>query len=99
MARRVWQNAFAQALILLLVAAGIGAVVNVARSKPVPWDSKPAYEILPHLELGDALTEFEAGDCLFLDSRPTSFFKLGHILNAISVPLETLDAEVRKQVP
>jgi len=92
--RRFLHNPLAQALLILVVSAALGALVNAARPKPVPWDSKPAFDILPHLPLAESLEAFDAGDCLFIDARPVEFFQQGHILNAISVPLTAPEAEV-----
>lgn len=97
--RRLLDNAFAQAILLLIVSAALGSGVNLVRPKSVPWGNTPAYEIFPHLELTEAAKELEAGDCLFLDARPIEFFQQSHVLNAISVPLSTPEAEVKKAVP
>ena len=99
MARRFLRSALGQTSVLLLLTLVLGAGVNAARPNRIPWDSRPAYPILPHIDLGQTIQALEAGDCLFLDARPVEFFRRAHILNAVSVPLTSTDAEVRKILP
>ncbi len=81
------------------MSAVLGAAVNIARPRPVPWGSKPAYDVLPHLDLTEAATDLEAGDCLFLDARPVEFYRQSRVLNAISVPQSAPEEELKKAVP
>lgn len=96
---RFLHNAFGQALILVLVSSAVGITVNIARPTPVPFGGKRAFEMLPPIALERALREMERGESLFLDARPKVFYEAGRILNAMSLPVNSTEEEVRNELP
>ena len=99
MGRRFSPNAFAQAGILLAVSLILGAIVNLARPTPVPWDSATAFRVIPHIQVSEAFEVLSAGDCLFIDARPWEFHQQGRILNAVSLPVKSSAEEIRALLP
>jgi rhodanese-related sulfurtransferase len=97
--QRFLRNVFGQALILLVITFVVGLTVNLARPTPVPFDGRRAFEMLPHISLEEAIKALDAGGSLFLDARPKEFYEQGRILNAMSLPLNSPDADVRRALP
>ncbi len=99
MAQRFAHNAFAQALVIFALSAALGIVANLARPTPVPMDDRPAYELQPQVPALRGYKLLSNGESLFVDARPVEFFRQSHILNAVSLPLQSPETEIRKQIP
>jgi len=98
-APRFVTNTFVQAILLVVIAFVLGIVFNAARPIPVQFDETPAFETLPHIAIQRGYKAWETGGSLFLDARPTVFYQQGHILNSLSMPLKSPEADIRNLLP
>jgi len=97
--------ALKQSLVLLLLAAVIGAAVNVISPNGIPLVGK--YRILssgdgpivppsaqtgdpPFIDINQAQMEFEVGASVFIDARDPSEYVCGTIPGSINIPFESL---------
>lgn len=99
MERRFSPSASTQAAILLAVTLVLGAVANLMRPRPIPWDSATAFKVMPHMQVFEAFKVLSAGDSLFIDARPEDFYQQGRILNAVSLPFKASEDEIRALLP
>jgi len=96
---RLWKTHFGQTLVLALLAALLGFLVNQVRSHSIPLlgDWSPEARII--LKFGknilipfeEAKDKFLTGSAVFLDARPSQFYQEGHIQGARNLPVAEFD--------
>lgn len=69
------------------------AVNTTVANKPA--DSH-ADDEAPRITLADAKKDFDAGNAIFVDTRPIEGFRLEHVKGAINVPLGEFEAKYKK---
>lgn len=79
-------------ILILVVALGLGIVSNLSNPDginlvPQVWSQKPS----PMIDAHWAKLKHDAGTSLFVDARPSDFFKQRHIHRAINLPLALFD--------
>lgn len=79
-------------ILILVIALGLGIISNISNPDginlvPRVWSQKPFPVIDPH----SAKVKLDEGTSLFLDARPSEFFKQRHINEAINLPLALFD--------
>lgn len=79
-------------ILILVVALGLGIMSNLSNPdgiKLVPrvWSQKP----VPIIDAHSAKLKHDAGTSLFVDTRPSDFFKQRHIRGAVNLPLALFD--------
>ena len=96
---------FQQVFIILLFSLGMGLVVNMLRSTPLPLFEDWSHGSLrsrgegdvPTISLEDAVVKFLSGDTLFLDARSRADYQTGHIKGALNLPVHDADFGERLQ--
>ena len=79
-------------ILILVVALGLGIASNLSNPDginlvPQVWSHKPS----PMIDAHWAKLKYDAGTSLFVDARPSDFFKQRHIHGAINLPLSLFD--------
>lgn len=79
-------------ILILAVALGLGIVSNLSNPNGINlvlqvWSQKPS----PMIDAHSAKLKYDAGTSLFVDARPSDFFKQRHIRGAINLPLTLFD--------
>jgi len=79
-------------ILILAVALGLGIISNLSNPNgislvPQVWSQKPS----PMIDADSAKLKHDAGISLFVDARPSDFFKQRHIHGAINLPLGLFD--------
>lgn len=86
----------ARAASLLLVALIVGATYNAANPLGIPWLPSPGNRIgiprafetrLPQINALQAMSLYQAGDALFVDSRDADDYARDHIPGAVNLPM------------
>ena len=85
-----------RAAVLLLVALIAGATYNAAHPLGLPWLPSPGNRVgiprafetrLPQINAVQAMSLYEAGDALFVDSRDAADYAKDHIPGAVNLPM------------
>jgi rhodanese-related sulfurtransferase len=85
-----------RAAALLLVTLVAAAVYNAATPFGIPWGPSPDNRVgiprvfesrLPQIDAAKALSLYEAGEALFVDSRDEDDYERDHIPGAVSAPM------------
>lgn len=92
--KTIFNRILRQVGVIVLVAAALGAGVNLLRPNSLPWieDWSPPARVIQTLggsnlvSLTEAQKLHQTGRALFLDARPLAFYEFGHIKGAISLP-------------
>lgn len=79
-------------ILILVVALGLGIISNLSNPEgislvPQVWSQKPS----PIIEAEWAKMKHDAGTSVFVDARPSDFFKQRHISGAINLPPALFD--------
>lgn len=89
---------YSEALILCILAIGIGVVVNMVRSDRLPLfaentqaDSIDPESKFQQITIESAITHFQQKNALFADARAATDFESGHIAGAINLPPQQSD--------
>lgn len=67
---------------------------NPANAAPTAAQTDEA----PRITLEDAKSDFDAGNAIFVDSRPADSYKVEHVKGSINIPLADVDAKY-KNIP
>ena len=76
--------------------------VAVAPASPAPTaaaaddHSEHQTDNAPRITLADAKKAFDAGDAIFVDSRPEAAYKVEHIKGAINISGDVLEAHLKE---
>ncbi len=89
--------------VIALIAVG---VVTACQNAPAPKISKAPVtaspvvddhdDNAPRISLADAKKEFDAGTAVFVDTRAEAVYKQEHIKDAISLPLDAIEARYKE---
>ena len=87
------RRAFLQAVILVLVSAAMGLLVNAVSPKGIPiiQPPKPQLHERDKISLAGAKELWDSGAAFFLDARAPADYAAGHIALARSLPVEQFD--------
>jgi len=99
MQRRAFKKALWQIPALLALAGGIAVAVNHWRSDGIPlvgdWSMEARFsdaeETSPFIGLDRARRLYEDRKAIFVDARPESLYREGHIRGAFNIPLQDKD--------
>lgn len=91
-----------QTLLISLVSGLLASAANLVHPRRIPWIRdwgnyvevkavRAGIEVIP---LGLALSIHQAGDHWFVDARPATEFKKGHVPKALPLPFEDLDKQL-----
>ncbi|UCH71224.1 MAG: rhodanese-like domain-containing protein [Candidatus Bathyarchaeota archaeon] len=89
---RAWRVSVVDIILILVVALGLGIISNFSKPEgikliPGVWLREPSLTIGVH----EAKVKYDAGASLFVDARPSDFYKQMHIDGAINLPLSLFD--------
>ena len=94
------RQALREALILLVMAIGVGVVYTwlthqgfFTKVQPVPSTSNSNLEMI---SLATAKEHFESENALFVDARHEFDFQQGHIRGAVNIPLKDIDIQIAR---
>jgi|GEM_PF-2339811 len=85
-----------RAAILVAAAVAAGAAFNALNPFGIPWLPSPGNRIgiprafearLPQIDAAQALTLYQAGEALFVDSRDAKDYRRDHVPGAINFPM------------
>ena len=85
-----------RAALFLILAVAVGAAYNAAHPLGLPWLPSPGNRVgiprafatrLPQIDAVQAMSLYEAGDALFVDSRDAADYAEDHIPGAVNVPM------------
>src|ERR1051325_7573517 len=90
-----------RALLIILVGAVLGLLSNAISPKGIPLITPPkkapkADEFIPLQKAHDLWSE---GNAFFLDARKPADYELGHIANALNVPVDEFEQQYPKVAP
>jgi rhodanese-related sulfurtransferase len=87
------RRAFLQAVILVLVSAAMGLLVNAVSPRGIPIIQlpKPQLHEQDKISLAGAKELWDSGAAFFLDARAPADYAAGHIALARSLPVEQFD--------
>lgn len=93
-----------QFLSIVLLGGILGVCANILRNDRIPLIAKKSYNenVEGQISLSEAKEKFDSGMGFFIDSRPESAYRQGHILNALSLPEEDFEEkieEVKELIP
>ncbi len=85
-----------RAALFLVLAVAAGVVYNAANPLGLPWLPSPGNRVgiprvfetrLPQINARQAMSLYEAGDALFVDSRDAADYAKDHIPGAVNLPM------------
>jgi rhodanese-related sulfurtransferase len=85
-----------RAALFLILAVAVGAAYNAAHPLGLPWLPSPGNRVgiprafetrLPQINAVQAMSLYEAGDALFVDSRDAADYAKDHIPGAVNLPM------------
>lgn len=81
-----------RAVLIIVVGATLGLVVNAVSPKRAPWIAPPKVEAPPSdfIPLADAKALWQSG-VFFLDARAPADYANGHIANSFNLPAEEFE--------
>jgi rhodanese-related sulfurtransferase len=90
-----------RALLIVLVGAVLGLLSNAISPKGIPLITPPkkapkADDFIPLQKAHDLWSE---GNAFFLDARKPADYELGHIANALNVPVDEFEQQYPKVAP
>ena len=92
--KHLWTKAFLQALLIGLIAGGIGLSLNYFRKEKlsIRGDWLPQVQSTGDtLSIDQAKKLFLSHEAVFVDARPRNLYEQGHIQGAFSLPVEAFD--------
>jgi len=90
-----------QALLIVVLGSAIGLVVNWFSPRRIPWLRPPKMKLAANdlISLEQATVLWKSGEAIFLDARPPTAYADGHIVGALSLPIESFDVFFPKVQP
>jgi rhodanese-related sulfurtransferase len=91
------RQALRETVWLVLLSCAVGFTYTAATKKGLFAEKKDLPTVVPQMiDIAEAKRIFDSGEALFLDSRHEFDFNVGHIKDAINIPVDKFDQQRSK---